>query len=110
MPSPPCYDPSHQYAPRRDFAPCAPPHARPWPPPRGAPPPRPPAPRPPLARIAFIDRAVRAGELPNAHPLARALEVDHRTVQRALAFMRDRLAAPLAYDACRHGYAYADPG
>ena len=35
----------------------------------------------PLARIAFIDRAIRAGGWPNANTLARQLEVSPRTVQ-----------------------------
>jgi predicted DNA-binding transcriptional regulator YafY len=64
--------------------------------------------RPPLARLATIDEAIRAGELPNAQTLARELEVTSRTVQRDLQFLRDRLRAPLAFDAARNGYVYTD--
>jgi proteasome accessory factor B len=62
--------------------------------------------RPPLARLAAIDQAIRAGGWPNAASLARQLEVNPRTVQRDLAFLRDRLQAPLAFDPVRNGYAY----
>lgn len=65
--------------------------------------------RPPLQRIAELDRAVRAGEYPNAGSVALRLEVCRRTIQRDLDFMRDRLGAPLAFDARRRGYYYADP-
>jgi proteasome accessory factor B len=64
----------------------------------------------PLERIAAFDRAVRAGEYPNAGTLARRLEVSRRTVQRDIEFLRDRLGAPLVFDTARQGYAYADPG
>lgn len=64
--------------------------------------------RPPLARLARIDGAIRAGELPNAQTLARELEVTARTVQRDLQFLRDRLQAPLAFDARHNGYVYTD--
>ena len=63
----------------------------------------------PLARIAFIDRAIRAGGWPNASTLARELEVSARTVQRDIIFMRDRLQAPVEFDSHRHGYRYGLP-
>ena len=62
------------------------------------------SPRSPLARIAFIDRAIRAGGWPNANTLARDLEVSARTVQRDIIFLRDRLQAPVEFDSHRHGY------
>lgn len=43
--------------------------------------------RPSLARIVFIDRAIRAGGWPNAATLARELEVSPRTVQRDIILM-----------------------
>jgi predicted DNA-binding transcriptional regulator YafY len=64
----------------------------------------------PLARIAFIDRAIRAGGWPNAATLARELEVSPRTVQRDIVFLRDRLQAPIEFDAHRHGYHLSQPG
>src|SRR5689334_2543797 len=65
--------------------------------------------RPPLERIAALDRAIRAGRYPNASTLARELEVCPRTVQRDIDFLRDRLGAPLAFDARPNGYVYRDP-
>ncbi len=62
-----------------------------------------------MQRIAALDRAVRAGEYRNASTLARLLEVDRRTVQRDIEFLRDRLGGPLEFDARRNGYRYADP-
>ena len=62
-----------------------------------------------LQRIAALDRAIRAGEYPNARTIARALEVGHRTVQRDVEFLRDRLEAPLAFDQRRNGYYYTEP-
>lgn len=63
----------------------------------------------PLERLSALDRAIRAGEYPNASTLARALEVCPRTIQRDIEFLRDRLGAPLAFDPRRNGYAYRDP-
>jgi predicted DNA-binding transcriptional regulator YafY len=62
-----------------------------------------------LQRIAAFDRAIRAGEYPNARTIARELEVGHRTVQRDVEFLRDRLGAPLAFDRRRNGYYYNRP-
>jgi predicted DNA-binding transcriptional regulator YafY len=63
----------------------------------------------PLERIAAFDRAVRAGEFPNAGTIARKFEVCRRTLQRDIEFLRDRLGAPLVFDEKRQGYAYSDP-
>jgi predicted DNA-binding transcriptional regulator YafY len=63
----------------------------------------------PLERIAAFDRAVRAGEYPNAGTVAKRLEVSRRTLQRDIEFLRDRLGAPLIFDPRRQGYAYSDP-
>ena len=64
----------------------------------------------PLARIAQIDRAIRAGGWPNAATLARELEVSPRTVQRDIVFLRDRLRAPVEFDCHRNGYRYSQAG
>jgi predicted DNA-binding transcriptional regulator YafY len=62
-----------------------------------------------LERIVVLDRAIRAGEYPNARTIADRLEVSHRTVQRDLVFLRDRLGAPLVFDPQRNGYFYHEP-
>ena len=63
----------------------------------------------PLERLAALDRALRAGEYPNATSLADRLEVCPRTIQRDIGFLRTRMKAPLVFDARRNGYAYSDP-
>lgn len=65
--------------------------------------------RPSLERMIALDRAVRAGDFPNARHIARRLEVHPRTVHRDIAFLRDRCGAPLEYEPVRHGYYYRDP-
>jgi proteasome accessory factor B len=60
-----------------------------------------------LARLAVIDRAIRAGTWPNATTLGRQLEVTPRTVQRDIEFLRDRLQAPVEFDPRRNGYRYS---
>jgi predicted DNA-binding transcriptional regulator YafY len=62
-----------------------------------------------LQRIAAFDRAIRAGEYPNARTIARKLEVGHRTVQRDVEFLRERMGAPLVFDPRRNGYYYSEP-
>jgi hypothetical protein len=55
--------------------------------------------RPVIERFQVIDSAVRRRVWPNAQTLARKLEVAARTIQRDIAFMRDRLNAPRQNDA-----------
>jgi predicted DNA-binding transcriptional regulator YafY len=65
--------------------------------------------RPPLRRMMAIDQALRANRWPNAQTLARELEVNARTVRRDLAYLRDQLRAPIAFDPVRNGYYYEEP-
>lgn len=62
--------------------------------------------RPPLERMLRIHQAIQAGGFPNATTLARQLEVSSKSIARDLAFMRDRLELPLAYDGRRYGFYY----
>lgn len=62
-----------------------------------------------LHRVLFIHE-----RLGNQHPatavsLARELETSERTVKRDIEFMRDRLGAPIGWDATAHTYAYTRP-
>ncbi len=59
-------------------------------------------------RFVWFDRCVRNGRYPNASTLAERFEISRKTAQRNIDFMRDRLGAPLAYDAARRGYYYTD--
>ena len=63
--------------------------------------------RPALERILRIDRQLRAGAWPNSRTLATELEVDARTIQRDIEFMRDRLGAPLRFSRRENGYCYS---
>lgn len=45
----------------------------------------------------------------NCVTLAEALEVNAKTIQRDLDFMRDRLGLPIAYDAATRGFRYSRP-
>jgi predicted DNA-binding transcriptional regulator YafY len=67
-----------------------------------------PATRPPLRRIMEIDHALRTGGWPNCSTLAQELEVDPRTIQRDMDFMRDQLRAPIDFDPVRNGYFYTE--
>lgn len=64
--------------------------------------------RPPLERMMRIHEAIRTGGYPNATSLAGEIEVSTKSIQRDLAFMRDRLNLPLEYDPLRRGYYYRE--
>lgn len=59
-------------------------------------------------RIVWFDQKVRNGEFPNASKLAKHFELSSKTAQRNIDFMRDRLAAPLEYNATQKGYFYSE--
>lgn len=55
----------------------------------------------------FHDR-IKQGRYPNARDIAEKFEVSHKTAQRDVEFMRDRINAPLVYNHARRGFAYDD--
>ena len=59
-----------------------------------------------MSRLFMIDTKLRQRRYPNCATLAREYEVSQKTIQRDIAYMRDQLGAPIAYDASRHGYYY----
>lgn len=59
-------------------------------------------------RLLLIDKAVRSGKYPNANKLAAIAEVNPRTIQRDIEYMRDMYRAPLEYDPVRRGYYYTE--
>jgi predicted DNA-binding transcriptional regulator YafY len=63
-------------------------------------------PRTSLPRIYFIDSRIASGAYPNTSTLAAEYEVSEATISRDIELMRDRLNAPIAYDALRRGYYY----
>lgn len=61
-----------------------------------------------LERIYAIDRLLRRRVPPTLRELQERLELSRATVNRTLAFMRDRLGAPIAYEPELRGYRYSD--
>lgn len=62
--------------------------------------------RPPLARMYTIDEQLRNGRYPNCSTLAFHFQVNPKTIQRDIDYMRDLLGAPIAYDRYRRGFFY----
>lgn len=62
-----------------------------------------------LERMIAMDAAIRAGAYPSVRTFIDRFEVSERTVRADLAFMRERLNAPLAYNRSRGGHYYTDP-
>lgn len=56
-----------------------------------------------------LDRQIRDGKYPNCATFAAEWEVSAKTVQRDIEFLKDRLHAPIEYDALRRGFFYTEP-
>jgi len=65
--------------------------------------------RRPLERVMRIHEMVSRNSYPNASQMAREMEVNRKTIQRDINFMRDELEMPLVYDERKHGYYYSRP-
>jgi proteasome accessory factor B len=52
---------------------------------------------------------VSRNSFPNASQMAREMEVNRKTIQRDINFMRDELEMPLVYNEQEHGYFYSRP-
>lgn len=61
-----------------------------------------------IPRIYFIDRKIASGSFPNARQLAAEYETSIASINRDIAFMRDMLNAPIAYDAYHRGFYYTE--
>ncbi len=70
--------------------------------------PRRPTTRPPVERCKWIVDRLGVGRTLTAEEAARRFEVSQRTIYRDLEFLRDRLNAPLAFDAERSSYVLTD--
>ncbi|WP_017303321.1 helix-turn-helix transcriptional regulator [Spirulina subsalsa] len=61
-----------------------------------------------LERLLELDHLIRSSQRPTSQTLADCLEVSDRTIRNDLAFLRDRLSAPLKYSKTQ-GWHYTDP-
>lgn len=59
-------------------------------------------------RFFWFHKFIKAGKYPNAKDLSEQFEISHRTAQRTIEFMRDRIQAPLEYDYLNKGFYYSD--
>ena len=60
-------------------------------------------------RVYQIDQILAARHFVTREELLERLEVSWATLKRDLAYMRDRLNAPIVFDAERGGYCFAKP-
>lgn len=60
-------------------------------------------------RLLDLDRRLRNGEYPNCTSFAVEWEISTKTAQRDFDFLRDRMGAPLEYDALNRGFYYTEP-
>lgn len=60
-------------------------------------------------RILWLHAEIRDDRAPNAGKLTERFGVSERTARADIAFLRDRLEAPLKYEGRRRGFVYTDP-
>lgn len=63
-----------------------------------------------LERVYFFHNELTRKRYPNARTLMREFEISLPTARRDIAYLRDRLLAPLAYDQRKNGFYYQDNG
>jgi predicted DNA-binding transcriptional regulator YafY len=62
-----------------------------------------------MNRILMVDEAIRSGSYPSVAKLAQRIEVNPRTIERDIEYLRDMYEAPIEYDRTRKGYYYTEP-
>jgi len=60
-------------------------------------------------RLLALDQLLRNNQYPNCTSFAADWEISTKTAQRDIDFLRDRMGAPLEYDALKRGYYYTEP-
>jgi len=60
-------------------------------------------------RLLALDRQIRNSEYPNCSTFAAEWEICTKTAQRDIDYLKDRMGAPLEYDALKRGYFYSEP-
>ncbi len=63
-----------------------------------------------LERVYFFHNELTRNRYPNARTLMREFEISQPTARRDIAYLRDRLLAPLEFDQKRHGFYYTEAG
>ena len=58
-------------------------------------------------RIQWLHSKIADGSFPNASRLAEKFGVSHRQAQRDVDFLRNKLGAPIEYDAANRGFKYS---
>ncbi|MCL2480456.1 MAG: WYL domain-containing protein [Spirochaetaceae bacterium] len=61
-----------------------------------------------LPRIYFIDKEIASGKYPNVPELAKKYETSASSINRDIAYMRDMMNAPIAYDFFEKGFYYTE--
>jgi predicted DNA-binding transcriptional regulator YafY len=61
-----------------------------------------------LERIYAFHQKLKSNRFPNARTLVEEFELSRATAHRDISYLRDRLLAPLAFNASRNGYYYTD--
>ena len=61
-----------------------------------------------MERVVAIIDAIQSGSFPNTYSLAAELEVSRKTIQRDIAFMRDRLHYTIEYDEHEYGFYFPE--
>ena len=64
--------------------------------------------KPQHSRLLFIDREINTGKYPNCKSLALEWEVNLKTIQRDIDYLKNDLEAPLKYSAKHRGYYYTE--
>lgn len=59
-------------------------------------------------RLLALDQLLRTNKYPNCTSFAADWEISTKTAQRDIDFLRDRMGAPLEYDALHRGYIYTE--
>ncbi len=60
-------------------------------------------------RLLALDQLLKNNQYPNCTSFAADWEISTKTAQRDIDFLRDRMGAPLEYDALHRGYHYTEP-
>jgi predicted DNA-binding transcriptional regulator YafY len=60
-------------------------------------------------RLLALDQLLRNNKYPNCTSFAAEWEISTKTAQRDIDYLKDRMGAPIEYDALKRGYYYTEP-